>query len=431
MGFFSINYVDFKANQLNSDVLNDRNPSNNNDEKLDPNELKKDKSLDVVHSELIEMIPATKETTEKPFAKNDDKEEKRRFIAYDGGGFGSVNSGVTKCSDSIEIEVVGSGNRISEADIHYFHMGLPHNAASSNTGPNRHYSMVYAMESEPHSYGGETWNNADFRMWYNLDLSFPEPATYFENKMHLADLLSPPKVDFDHKEKSAHIAWVVSNCNAFNGREKYMKKLMDKLQVDSYGGCLKNKFSHPSEHMTGNIQLFSKYKFVIAIENSNCQDYVTEKLVHAVASGSIPIVAGRDGKPDYLRFMPKNSYINIYDYKTIDEAVARIKSIAINKTDYDSFIHFKHSHNYTREQLYKYKLAELIDLAKKIIDPKEKFFSELIAKEKSEDKLCKIGRYLKHTSKDVISKEITEKKINRPDTSVACLPAKNLANDFV
>lgn len=434
MGFFSINYVDFKANQLNSNTNFDNiNPEKvNNDDKLEPNELKRDKSLDVVHNELIDMIPPPKEMAEKKEApKNIDNGVKRRFIAYDGGGFGSVNSGVTKCSDSIEIEVVGSGTRMSEADMNYFHMGLPQNFASSNTGFKRHYSMVYAMESEPHSYGGETWNNADFRMWYNLDLSFPEPATYFENKMHLADLLSPPKVDFDHKEKSAHIAWVVSNCNAFNGREKYMKKFMDKLQVDSYGGCLKNKFSHPSEHMTGNIQLFSKYKFVIAIENSNCKDYITEKLVHAVASGSIPIVAGRDGKPDYLRFMPKNSYINLYDYKTIDEAVARIKAIATNRTEYDSFIYFKRSHNYTREELYKHTLTELIDISKTIINPKETFFQELIAKEKSEDKLCKIGRYLKNTPKDVIAKEIADRKMNRPDTSVACLPGKNLGNDFI
>lgn len=68
---------------------------------------------------------------------------------------------------------------------------------------------------------------------------------------------------------------------------------MTKIDVDSYGGCLKNKFNHPTEHMKGNIELFSNYKFAIAIENSNCEDYVTEKLVHAIASGSIPIVAGK------------------------------------------------------------------------------------------------------------------------------------------
>ena len=277
---------------------------------------------------------------------------------------------------------------------------------------------------------GETWMQADFRMWYNLEKSFPEPATYFENKMHLISLLSPPKVSFDKKEKSAPIAWIVSNCNAYNGREKYMKKLMDKIGVDSYGGCLKNKFTHPSEHMTGNIELFSKYKFVIAIENSNCMDYVTEKLVHAVASGAIPIVAGKDNKPDYLRFLPKKSYINIYDYSTIDEIVDKINSIASNKTEYESYMKFKFKHNFTREYLQKLTLNELIVLTKTIIDPKEEFFSQLIDKEKSENKLCKIARYLNNTSKEIIDKQIKENKINRPDSNSICLPNRNLANDL-
>ena len=82
--------------------------------------------------------------------------------------------------------------------------------------------------------------------------------------------------------------------------------------MDSYGLCLKNKFNHSDEHMKGNIELYSKYKFVIAIENSNCQDYVSEKLVHVIASGSIPIVAGRDGMPNYLKF--RNCFLASYCY---------------------------------------------------------------------------------------------------------------------
>ena len=79
------------------------------------------------------------------------------------------------------------------------------------------------MESEPHSGGGETWDRADFRMWYNLDLSFPEPATYFDVnfnliflnfkyllkfwfvlkvKTFLPDLLTKPYVEFENKEPS-------------------------------------------------------------------------------------------------------------------------------------------------------------------------------------------------------------------------------------
>ena len=306
-------------------------------------------------------------------------------------------------------------------------MGLPHNLLSvPNKEKNRQYTMVFAMESEPHSYGGDTWLNADFRMWYNLDLSFPAPATYFDVRSFLPDLLSPIRVQFEEKYKNAPVTWILSNCNAFNGRQK----LMDTLQVDSYGGCLKNKFSHPAEHMSGNIELFSRYKFVIAIENSNCQDYITEKLVHAVASGSIPIVAGKDNKPDYLKFMPKDSYINIYDYKTIDDLVAKIKSISSNKTEYESYIKFKKSHNYTREYLYSLKLNELIQAAKTILNPNETFFRHLITKETSESKLCKVAKYLQNTPEHIIKDEIQAKRARRPSTEEACLSSLNIMRDF-
>jgi hypothetical protein len=267
-------------------------------------------------------------------------------------------------------------------------------------------------------------------MWYDLDKSFPEPATYFDVKMHLADLLSPPRVEFDDKENSSSIVWIVSNCNAFNGRERYMKKLMDGISVDSYGFCLKNKNSHPAEHMKGNIELYSRYKFVISIENSNCHDYVTEKLVHAVASGSIPIVAGKDNKPDYLRYMPKNSYINIYDYKTVNDLVKHLKTVASDKNEYEKYIYFKRKHNYTREQLNGLSLKELISLAKSIFDPSESFLSQLVLKEKSENKLCKIARYLKTHPDKLIEKQIQLNKMLRPSINEACLTTGNLGTDF-
>ena len=209
-----------------------------------------------------------------------------------------------------------------------------------------------------------------------------------------------------------------------------MKDFMDKIKVDSYGGCLKNKFTHSSEHMKGNIELFSNYKFVIAIENSNCEDYVTEKLVHAVASGSIPIVAGRDNKPDYLKFLPKNSYINIYDYKSIDDLVTHLNTIASDKNEYEKYIRFKSGHNYTRKNLYELSLKQLIELSKQIIDPNEKFFSQLIAKEKSDNKLCKLASYLKNTPKEKVSQEIEKNRSKRPSSDIACLSAKHLADYF-
>ena len=280
-----------------------------------------------------------------------------------------------------------------------------------------------------HSFGGESWPEADFRMWYNLDLSFPEPATYFDVKMHLVDLLSAPLIEFTEKETSVPIVWIVSNCNAYNGREKFMKSLMSHVKVDSYGGCLKNKFTHTSEHMKGNIELFSKYKFVIAIENSNCEDYVTEKLVHAVASGSVPIVAGKNNRPEYSKFMPKGSYINIYDFKTVEDLAKEIERIASNKKEYEKYIWFKRN-NFSRSYLESLNLEELIAKAKTILSPKENFFAQLVAKEKSENKLCKIARYLSQTSAEKVRKEIKAHRMARPSSETACLPARNLATFY-
>ena len=267
-------------------------------------------------------------------------------------------------------------------------------------------------------------------MWYNLDKSFPEPATYFDINGFLPDLISPPLVEFEQKTTSAPIVWVLSNCNAFNARQTFVSKLMALIGVDSYGACLRNKNTHTRERMNGNIELYSKYKFVIAIENSNCEDYVTEKLVHAVASGSIPIVAGRDNKPDYLKFMPKGSFINIYDYKSVDELVTHLNSIASNKTRYEQFIKFKRNHKFRRTDFNRMPLENIIQTAKTIIDPNETFFGELIAKEKSLNKICKIANYLSVTPHDVVSLEIEHHKMNRPGMNEVCLPVGNLGTDF-
>lgn len=73
--------------------------------------------------------------------------------------------------------------------------------------------MAFIMESEAHSSTGEPWKKFNFKMSYNLDDSYPEPATYFDINLHIIDLLRPPAVSFENKEKQADIVWIISNCN--------------------------------------------------------------------------------------------------------------------------------------------------------------------------------------------------------------------------
>ena len=188
------------------------------------------------------------------------------------------------------------------------------------------------------------------------------------------------------------------------------------------------------------MALFSRYKFVIAIENSNCQDYVTEKLVHAVASGSIPIVAGIGDAPNYLKFMPKNSYINIYDFPSVDSLVSHLKFVSSNQTEYEKYVWFKKRKPSNKSSLIFNNETQLSEFVKEShryfkyigesFDSNLTFFNELIRKESSENKLCKIARYLTQANASMARNEIERKRADRPDAKQVCLPRRHIVKHF-
>ncbi len=132
---------------------------------------------------------------------------------------------------------------------------------------------------------------------------------------------------------------------------------MSYINIDSYGRCLNNIQSDDiKQHQKLNSLIYSEYKFVLAIENSNCEDYITEKLIEAYSSTSIPIIASRNGKPDYARFAPKYSYINVYDYKTIKELADYLNYLSNNITAYNEYLWFRQA------SMNKYMVEYLIEI---------------------------------------------------------------------
>jgi len=91
---------------------------------------------------------------------------------------------------------------------------------------------------------------------------------------------------------------------------------------------------------------------------------------------------------------------------------------------------FKSNHLLTRKDLYNLNLKELIETSKQIISPNEIFFKELVAKEKSDNKLCKIASYLRRTPQDEVERQINERKAERDSREVACLISNNLPKYF-
>ena len=169
------------------------------------------------------------------------------------------------------------------------------------------------LENHPHIFGSEINDE-------KIDEFF---AKYSAEKLHLNE-----KNYFAQRPNG--ILGVISNCKA-KQRSAFVKFL------DSYfsnkptnplkilGACAKklqkpinssktdmSKISNQIQISQQPISNISKsYKFYLALENSKCQDYVTEKLfANAIKGGAIPIVLGPD-REFYKTLVPEDSFIYV------------------------------------------------------------------------------------------------------------------------
>ncbi|CEP17388.1 hypothetical protein [Parasitella parasitica] len=138
------------------------------------------------------------------------------------------------------------------------------------------------------------------------------------------------------KTKSAPILWIARNCRATSGREKYIEKLMEYVDVHSYGNCLNNK-PFPSDKSRSD--LIAEYKFYLSAENSNCEDYATEKLYDTLSLSAVPIV---DGPPSYNGYIPTNRSVIYMDaYPDPKDLADYINYLHNNDTAYLQYLSFR------------------------------------------------------------------------------------------
>ncbi|KAI9301271.1 hypothetical protein BJ944DRAFT_169396 [Cunninghamella echinulata] len=139
------------------------------------------------------------------------------------------------------------------------------------------------------------------------------------------------------KRTDAPVLWVASNCDAWSDRHVYVKELMKYIQVDSYGSCLNNKPS--PKDPTEREQIMKHYKFYLAIENSNCDDYVTEKLFDTFQFSAVPII---DGPNSYEGYLPNNrSAIRMDAYPDPRRLADYINYLNKNDTAYLEYFSFR------------------------------------------------------------------------------------------
>ena len=82
---------------------------------------------------------------------------------------------------------------------------------------------------------------------------------------------------------------------------------------NNVGGCVPDK-----------LNFISKYKFNIAFENMNVENYVTEKIFGPFVASTIPIYWGTQS---VKKEVGEGSYIDVSDFDTLDRAIDYIKKV--------------------------------------------------------------------------------------------------------
>lgn len=199
------------------------------------------------------------------------------------------------------------------------------------------------MEPPPHLWGNIRILNGLFNWtkWYrsDADILWPYGEVYRYNRTEHLEALNKYKNRNFYREKSKEVLLRISNCFDPGRRYKIVKNIEQFVKVDKYGACyhkICGDSQHPDDQSCSN--LMKQYKFYLAFENDNCKDYVTEKYWMTLERDQIPIVNWKSINPSSV--IPK-SFINIFDFDSIEQFAEYLKQVSKNETLYNSYFEYK------------------------------------------------------------------------------------------
>jgi alpha-1,3-fucosyltransferase len=160
------------------------------------------------------------------------------------------------------------------------------------------------------------------------------------------------------KKKTKLVAWFVSHCSTPIRREEYVRQLSKFITIDIFGGCNNRNCPGIFTPFRCNEMLRTDYKFYLALENSWCKDYVTEKLYRPLMYDAVPIVMGG---ANYSKFAPQYSYINVRDFGSPKDLAEYI--LLLDKNDYLYSRYFEWKKYYEVISYDNYGLCELCRMA--------------------------------------------------------------------
>jgi len=124
---------------------------------------------------------------------------------------------------------------------------------------------------------------------------------------------------------SKNVCAIISNPDG-QERNHFLNELEKSIKIDYGGGYKTNipKFEnmYNSESF---IQCVSEYKFIVSMENSTGETYITEKILHGFLAGTIPIYWGSSRVCDYFNH---ERFLNMNDMNDMNDIIQQIHEIA-------------------------------------------------------------------------------------------------------
>ncbi|XP_023941320.2 4-galactosyl-N-acetylglucosaminide 3-alpha-L-fucosyltransferase FUT6-like [Bicyclus anynana] len=250
-----------------------------------------------------------------------------------------LNDPLSDCSVK-NCKFTGNDEEISTADAVVVHIQRGVFPDVKKRNPKQRWIFL-SDESPVHAFSmaksrpnlADLANIFNWSMTYRSDSDVPVPygRTIPLQKPILSgiteDSLSTLVPYWKNKRKDVLATILISNCGV-SKRMDYLHLLEEHLAVDVYGKCsLDHKESCPG-HFRADCKLVSQYLFYLVFENSQCDEYLTEKsFQHAYSKGAIPVIMGP--KVEVCQeLLPPGSFLHVDSYDSVEHLASDMMKIS-------------------------------------------------------------------------------------------------------
>ena len=123
------------------------------------------------------------------------------------------------------------------------------------------------------------------------------------------------------KSKEYFANFIASHESENNMRGDFFKKLSEYKRVESCGSYLNNMPDGNIVDIYSKLDIQRKTKFTLCFESTKHEGFITEKIIDAFYTDTIPVYYGSS---DVKTIFNEKAFINCSDYETFDEVIERI-----------------------------------------------------------------------------------------------------------